>query len=313
MASSCEQSLTAAYDVVSKIDRLVEKAYDAHSSIYRTFSDLSGVSTIRKDRSVAEAARKDIRDTLDAMQDMVATLSQLEGVVERLERQPREKLVSDSVRAILSAHMAHVRLVAEPSGARAAAEIVESAVGDLGASAMRRPIGDVSEGIVEGALGELVAALEKRHPQLAIVWDPAHKPVLVARIPTVVQMVVEMKAVEGAGGRDQPGALEISTIHVQADDEMGPFTRHLVFDRITYDAKIFWFSISGFSIEHRLARMVQWFSQFEDLFSATCSSCRRHLQIDPRTSQLLPPLWRDAGVRGRGSGKAFHYSCLEAV
>ncbi|KAJ2807439.1 hypothetical protein H4R21_000473 [Coemansia helicoidea] len=308
MTSSCEQSLAAAYDVVSKIDRLVEKAYDAHTSIYRTFSDLSGVSTIRKDKSVAEAAHKDIKATLDAMQDMVAALAQLAGVVERLEKQPRERLVSEEVCAILGEHKAHIRLVAEPGGARAAGEVVDSAVGDLGASAMRRQIGEVSEDIGVAALEELVAALEKRHPRLDILWDAAHKQTLVVRIPTVIQMVVEMKRV-GAGS----GAVEIGTIRVQADDEAGLSTRHHVFERISYDAQIFWFSIAGFSTEHRLSRTVQWFSQFEDLFAATCSSCRRHLQIDPRTSQLLPPLWRDAAVRGAGSAKAFHYGCLEAV
>ncbi|KAJ1727793.1 squalene synthetase-like protein, partial [Coemansia biformis] len=271
---------------------LVEKAYEAHSSINKTFGDLSGASTIRKNKSVAEAAQKDIKDTLDAMQCMVTTLAQLEGVVERLEKRPREKLVSEEVCGLLNEFLP---------------QIIESAVGDLSTSAMRRQIGDANEGIGAAALDELLTVLVQRYPQLDIQSRMAtqRQRMLVVRIPAVITMAINMKLVESdtsSDGGDSGGGLselEICSVFVLADDEPGPTSKFQVFRRITYDAKIFWYTISGFSIEHRISRMVQWFSQFEDLFSATCSGCRRHLQIDPRTSQHLPPLWRDAsrGIR----------------
>ncbi|KAJ2850117.1 hypothetical protein GGI22_005426, partial [Coemansia erecta] len=95
--AKCEQSLAKTYDVLAQIDRLAEKAYEAQASIYKTFGDLAGMGTIRKDKSVAEAAHTDISSTLEALQSMITTLSQNQAEVARLEKKPREKLISDEV------------------------------------------------------------------------------------------------------------------------------------------------------------------------------------------------------------------------
>ncbi|KAJ2784431.1 hypothetical protein H4R18_001141 [Coemansia javaensis] len=321
-ASSCGESLARAHDVVSKIDRVVERAYEAHSSIHKTIGDLSGASTIRKDKSVADAARKDIKSTLDAMQSMIATLAQVGDVVERLERRPREKLVSDEVRGILDEHAGYVRLLTEQASVEETNEPIEGAVAELNMSAMRLQIGDVRESIGARALDELIGALKQKHPGLDIRRHAVHRRtrMVVVRIPTVILMSINLMQL-GVGdgdhndkekdkdkGEDDDDELQLCSIYILADDEQGPISKFQVFQRISYDAKIMWFSLAGFSIEHRISRMVQWFSLFTDLFSATCSICRRHLQIDPRTSQQLPPLWRDADARD--SGRAFHYSCL---
>ncbi|KAI8318381.1 hypothetical protein GQ54DRAFT_266974 [Martensiomyces pterosporus] len=104
---------------------------------------------------------------------------------------------------------------------------------------------------------------------------------------------------------------EVNAIHIFSTDEAGPFSRFHVFNRIAYDTNIIWFSIAGFSVEHRLSKLVQWFSLFDNLFSATCSVCNRHLQMDPRTSQYLPPLWRGIDMKPNEPSRAFHYGCLE--
>ncbi|KAJ1833321.1 hypothetical protein LPJ63_002831 [Coemansia sp. RSA 2711] len=310
--STCEQSLAKAYDVVAKIDRLAEKAYEAHSSIYKTFGDLSGISTIRKDKSVAEAAHTDISSTLEAMQDMIGTLAQLEGVVEQLEKKPREKLISDEVRSVLDEFSPYVRLMTEQGNVREISELIDGSVGELDASAMRLKIGDFGEGISETALEEQIVALRERYPRLDI---KVHKVtqrtrLLVVRIPTVIQMSINMKQLDSSSETQQ---LEINAINIFSDDELGPFSKFHVFQRISYDSNIIWSSIAGFSVEHRISKIVQWFSMFGNLFSATCSICLRHLQIDPRTSQHLPPLWRDLDAKGSGPCKAFHYGCLESA
>ncbi|KAJ2000791.1 hypothetical protein H4R26_004445, partial [Coemansia thaxteri] len=113
-AVDCERELAEAYTIVAHLDKLVEKAYDAHSSIYKTFGDLAGVSTIRKDKSVTEAAHTDISNTLDAMRSMIASIGQLQGAVGRLERKPRETLISDKVKGLLAEYSPYVRLMSEP-------------------------------------------------------------------------------------------------------------------------------------------------------------------------------------------------------
>ncbi|KAJ2159378.1 hypothetical protein GGF46_003081 [Coemansia sp. RSA 552] len=309
--NSVEKSLAQAYDVVAKIDKLVEKAYEAHSSIYKTFGDLSGVSTIRKDKSVVEAAHTDITTTLDAMQTMVATLAQLQDVVVRLEKKPREKLISDDVHGLLDRYAPYVRLMAERSTVRKTGRLIEGSVGELDAAAMRLRIGDSGEGISRAALEEHIATLRTQYPQLDIECHSVSKRtvLLVVRIPTVIQMSINIKSLNS----DDDKRMEIGAIQVFSDDEPGPFSRFQVFQRISYDATIIWFSIAGFSVEHRLSKMVHWFSMFANLFSATCSICHRHLQIDPRTSQHLPPLWRDADIKSSSQCKAFHYGCLESA
>ncbi|KAJ2348081.1 hypothetical protein IWW50_004180 [Coemansia erecta] len=311
-ANTCEQSLAKAYDVVAKIDKLVEKAYEAHSSIYKTFGDLSGISTIRKDKSVVEAAHTDISSTLEAMQSMIGTLAQLDDVVVQLEKKPREQLISKEVHGVLNEFSPYVRLVTEQRNVRETSELIDGSVGELDASAMRLRIGDFGEGIGEGALAEQLAALRERYPQLDIKVHKVSKrtQLLVVRIPTVIQMSVNMKQLD-AGNEAQE--LEINSINIFSDDESGPFSKFHVFNRISYDSNIIWSSIAGFSVEHRISKIVQWFSMFDNLFSATCSICHRHLQMDPRTSQHLPPIWRDLDAKVSGPCKAFHYGCLESA
>ncbi|KAJ2722124.1 hypothetical protein GGI07_003508 [Coemansia sp. Benny D115] len=309
--TACEQKLAEAYEVVANIDKLVEKAYEAHTSIYKTFGDLAGVSSIRKDKSVAEAAHTDIRNSLDAMRSMVETISGLQGVLGRLEKKPREKLISDDVRGLLDDYAPHVRLLTEQGNIKETDEVIDSAVRDLDMSAMRLQIGDFGEGLTEDALDEQIQALCARHPLLSIAKYAVSERtrLLVVRIPTIIQMSMNLKQVAGKGGAE----FEVNSIHVFSDDEHGPFSRFQVFNRISHDANIIWFSIAGFSVEHRLAKIVQWFELFENLFSATCSVCGQHLQMDPRTSQHLPPLWRDIDIKSSGPNKAFHYGCLEAA
>ncbi|KAJ2081305.1 hypothetical protein H4R24_002424 [Coemansia sp. RSA 988] len=312
MESGCEQSLSKAYNVVGGIDRLVEKAYEVHSSIYKTFGDLSGVSTIRKDKSVTEAAHTDISNTLEAMRSMMATLGQLEDVVERLEKKPREKLVPDEVRKLLDEYSPYVRLMTERGNVQETNDLIDNSVNELDVAAMRLQIGDFGEGIRASTLDELIVSLQEKYPQLDIKKHVVSKRTLLltVRIPTVIQMSINMKHLD-FGSDDIE--LEVSVITILSDEEQGAVSKFQVFDRITYDSKIIWSSIAGFSVEHRISKMVQWFCLFENLFSATCSICHRHLQIDPRTSQHLPPLWRDADIKGDGPCRAFHYGCLESI
>ncbi|KAJ2197828.1 hypothetical protein IW145_005600 [Coemansia sp. RSA 521] len=310
--SACEQSLARAYDAVAKIDKLVEKAYEAHSSINKTFGDLSGVSTIRKDKSVAEAAHTDITNTLEAMQSMINTLTQLDDVVVKLEKKPREKLISEEVSNVLNEFSPYVRLMTEQGNVRETNEIIDASVGELDVSAMRLKIGDFGEGISESALEEQIVALRERYPQLDIKEHKVSRrtQLLVVRILTVIQMSINMKHLDNG---NEAHELEINSIHILSDDESGPFSKFHVFQRISFDSNIIWSSISGFSVEHRISKIVQWFSMFDNLFSATCSICLRHLQMDPRTSQHLPPLWRDIDAKINGPCKAFHYGCLETA
>ncbi|KAJ2454759.1 hypothetical protein EV183_001343 [Coemansia sp. RSA 2336] len=312
-ASTCEESLARAYDVVAKIDKLVEKAYEAHSSLYKTFGDISGVSTIRKDKSVTEAAQRDISTTLDAMQSMVGILTQLDDVVVQLEKKPREKLISDEVRAVLDEFSPYVRLMTEQDNIRRTGELIDSSVSELDASAMRLRIGDIGEAVRLGMLEEQLVTLKEQYPQLDFKIHAITKRtrLLVVRIPTIIKMSINMKQLDGQNETDCN--MEINSINIVSDDEAGPFSKFQVFNRISYDSNIIWSSISGFSVEHRISKIVQWFSLFSNLFSATCSICHRHLQIDPRTCQHLPPLWRDVDAKGNEPCKAFHYGCLEST
>ncbi|KAJ2746042.1 hypothetical protein GGI20_001669 [Coemansia sp. BCRC 34301] len=304
----CERVLIEAYEAVAHLDKLVEKAYDAHSSIYKTFGDLAGVSTIRKDKSVTEAAHTDISNTLDVMRGMVGSIGQLRAVVGRLEKQPRERLISDKVQGLLTEYAPYVRLLTEQDKVKDTSELIGSAVRELDMSAMRLQIGDLGEGLSEKALDQHIGVLEEKYPRLQLTKHAISKRacMLVVRIPTIAQMSINMKLVDCGAAE----LYEVHSLHVFSDDERGPHSKHHVFNRIAYDANILWFSITGFSVEHRLARVTQWFGLFENLFSATCSVCSRHLQIDPRTTQYLPPLWRDIDTK---PSKACHYGCLEST
>ncbi|KAI9502143.1 hypothetical protein GGI25_003400 [Coemansia spiralis] len=309
--SQCELSLTKAYAVLTKIDKLVEKTYEAHSSIYKTFGDLAGMGTIRKDKSVAEAAHTDISNTLEALQSMISTLAQNQTEVARLEKKPREKLISDEIQQLLDEYSPYVRLMTERGNIKYTNEIIDGSVRELDISAMQRQIGDFGEGLTESELERRVEILREQQPVLRFATHTVNKRMrlLVVRIPTVGQMSISLKMVDSSNGSE---LLEVTSLHVFSDDEQGPFSKYQVFNRIAYDSNIIWFSISGFSVEHRLSKIVQWFSLFENLFSAACSVCNRHLQMDPRTSQLLPPLWRDVDIKSNSSSKAFHYGCLES-
>ncbi|KAJ2377391.1 hypothetical protein IW150_001406 [Coemansia sp. RSA 2607] len=310
-STACEKRLNEAYEVVASIDRLVERAYEAHSSIYKTFGDLAGVSSIRKDKSVTEAAHTDISNSLEAMRSMLATISNLQVELHRLEKKPREKLISDEVRTLLDEYSPYVRLLTEQGNVKETGEMIDSSVRDLDMSAMRLQIGDFGEGLTESELEQQIRLLREKHPQLDFEKYAVSKRtrLLVVRIPTIIQMSMNLKQVESSNGEE----FEVNSINVFSDDENGPFSRFQVFNRIAHDSNIIWFSIAGFSVEHRLAKIVQWFSLFENLFSATCSVCNQHLQMDPRTSQHLPPLWRDIDIKSTGPNKAFHYGCLEAA
>ncbi|KAJ1899509.1 hypothetical protein LPJ66_002057 [Kickxella alabastrina] len=305
----CEQKLADAYDAVANIDRLVEKAYEAHTVLFKIFGDITGVSSIRKDKSIAEATHTDISNSLDALRTMVGAISQQQETLERLEKKPREKLISDDVRQLLAEYSPYVRLLTEQGGVRATDEAIDGAVRDLDMSAMRLQIGDFGESLAEDALDRRIVVLQERHPQLHIEKHTVAERtrLLVVRIPTIIQMSINLKQVEGNG------EFEVNSIHVISDDEEGPFSRFRVFNRIAHDSNIIWFSIAGFSVEHRLTKVVQWFALFDNLFSATCSVCAQHLQMDPRTSQYLPPLWRDIDIKSTGPNKAFHYACLESA
>ncbi|KAJ1772424.1 hypothetical protein IW140_001835 [Coemansia sp. RSA 1813] len=307
----CEQSLAKTYDVLAQIDRLAEKAYEAQSSIYKSFGDLAGMSTIRKDKSVAEAVHTDISSTLEALQSMITTLSQNQAEVARLEKKPREKLIPDEVQQLLDEHSPYVRLMTERGNIKHTTETIDSAVRELDISAMQVQIGDFGEGLTEDELDNRIKVLREQHPQLRFVKHAVSKRMrlLSVSIPTVIRMSINLKQVSIGSGRE---LFEVTSLHVFSDDEHGPFSRCQVFNRIAYDSNIIWFSISGFSVEHRLSKIVQWFSLFENLFSATCSVCSRHLQTDPRTSHLLPPLWRDVDIKSNIASKAFHYGCLES-
>ncbi|KAJ2635170.1 Transducin beta-like, partial [Coemansia sp. RSA 1694] len=308
-AKDCEQVLVEAYEAVAHLDKLVEKAYDAHSSIYKTFGDLAGISTIRKDKSVAEAAHTDISNTLDAMRSMVGSIGQLQGMVGRLEKKPRERLISDKVQELLAEYSPYVRLMTEQAKVKDASELISSSVRELDMSAMRLQIGDFGEGLSEKELDQHIRVLEEKYPKMQLKKHVMSKRacMLVVRIPTIAQLSISMKLVDCGASE----LYEVNSLHVFSDDERGPHSKHHVFNRIAYDANILWFSITGFSVEHRLAKVTQWFSLFANLFSATCSVCRQHLQIDPRTTQYLPPLWRD--IDAKTSGRAFHYGCLESA
>ncbi|KAJ1800808.1 hypothetical protein LPJ59_000799 [Coemansia sp. RSA 2399] len=309
--AKCEQSLAKTYDVLAQIDRLAEKAYEAQSSIYKTFGDLAGMSTIRKDKSVAEAAHTDISSTLEALQSMITTLSQNQAEVARLEKKPREKLISDEVQQLLDEHSPYIRLMTERGNIKHATETIDSAVRELDISAMQVQLGDFGEGLTEDELDNRIKVLREQNPQLEFAKHSVSKRMrlLSVSIPTVIQMSINLKQVSISSGRE---LFEVTSLHVFSDDEHGPFSKYQVFNRIAYDSNIIWFSISGFSVEHRLSKIVQWFSLFENLFSATCSVCNRHLQTDPRTSHLLPPLWRDVDIKSNIASKAFHYGCLES-
>ncbi|KAJ2553758.1 hypothetical protein EV175_002822 [Coemansia sp. RSA 1933] len=306
----CEQSLAKTYDVLTQIDRLAEKAYEAQSSIYKSFGDLAGLGTIRKDKSVAEAAHTDISSTLEALQYMITTLSQNQAEVARLEKKPREKLISDEVQQLLDEHSPYIRLMTERGNIRHATATIDSAVRELDISAMQVKIGDFGEGLTEEELDSRIEVLRKQHPQLRFVKHAVSKRMrlLSVSIPTVIQMSINLKQVSISSGRE---LFEVTSLQMFSDDEHGSFSKYQVFSRIAYDANIIWFSISGFSVEHRLSKIVQWFSLFEDLFSATCSGCNRHLQTDPRTSHLLPPLWRDVDIKNNITSKAYHHKCLD--
>ncbi|KAJ1841987.1 hypothetical protein LPJ73_005940, partial [Coemansia sp. RSA 2703] len=229
----------------------------------------------------------------------------------RLEKKPREKLISDEVRTLLDEYTPYVRLLTEQGNVKETGEMIDSSVRDLDMSAMRLQIGDFGEGLTESELEQQIRLLREKHPQLDFEKYAVSKRtrLLVVRIPTIIQMSMNLKQVESSNGEE----FEVNSINVFSDDENGPFSRFQVFNRIAHDSNIIWFSIAGFSVEHRLAKIVQWFSLFENLFSATCSVCNQHLQMDPRTSQHLPPLWRDIDIKSTGPNKAFHYGCLEAA
>ncbi|KAJ2784386.1 squalene synthetase-like protein [Coemansia interrupta] len=256
-SSACEKRLNEAYEVVTGIDRLVEKAYDAHSSIYKTFGDLAGVSSIRKDKSVTEAAHTDITNSLEAMRSMLATISNLQAELHRLEKKPREKLISDEVRTLLDEYSPYVRLLTEQGNVKETGEMIDSSVRDLDMSAMRLQIGDFGEGLTESELEQQIGILREKHPQLDFGKYAVSKRtrLLVVRIPTIIQMSMNLKQVEGSDGEE----FEVNSINVFSDDENGPFSRFQVFNRIAHDSNIIWFSIAGFSVEHRLAKIVQWF------------------------------------------------------
>ncbi|KAJ2735534.1 hypothetical protein IW152_001455 [Coemansia sp. BCRC 34962] len=307
----CEQVLIEAYEAVAHLDKLVEKAYDAHSSIYKTFGDLAGVSTIRKDKSVTEAAHTDISNTLEAMRSMIGSIGLLQGVVGQLEKKPREKLISDKVQELLTEYMPYVRLMTEKGKAKETNELISNSVRELDMSAMRLQIGDFGEGLTEAALDQNIQVLAEKYPKLQLKKHVISKRacMLVVRIPTIAQLSIILKLMDSGAAE----LYEVNSLHVFSDEERGPHSKHHVFNRITYDANILWFSFTGFSVEHRLAKAAQWFGLFENLFSATCNVCRQHLQIDPRTSQYLPPLWRDIDEKMSGPSRAFHYGCLEAA
>ncbi|KAJ1908633.1 hypothetical protein GGI09_004196 [Coemansia sp. S100] len=307
----CDQVLVEAYEAVAHLDKLVEKAYDAHSSIYKTFGDLAGVSTIRKDKSVTEAAHTDISNTLEAMRSMIGSIGHLQGVVGRLEKKPREKLISDKVQELLTEYSPYVRLMTEQGKVKETSELISNSVRELDMSAMRLQIGDFGEGLSEAALDQHVQVLVEKYPRLQLKKHVISKRacMLVVRIPTIVQISISIKLVDSGVTE----LYEVNSLYVFSDEERGPHSKHQVFNRITYDANILWFSFTGFSVEHRLAKVTQWFSLFENLFSATCSVCGKHLQIDPRTSQYLPPLWRDIDAKLSGPSKAFHYGCMESA
>ncbi|KAJ1642964.1 hypothetical protein J3B02_002839 [Coemansia erecta] len=311
-STTCEQKLAESYEVVAQIDKLVEKAYEAHSAIYKTFGDLAGVSSIRKDNSITEAAHTDITSSLDSMRSMLGTISNLQHVLGRLERRPREKLISDEVRSLLDDYSPYVRLLTEQGSVKEADEVIDSSIRDLDMSAMRLQIGDFGEGLSESALDQQIKFLREKHPQLDFSKHAVSSRTLlfVVRIPTIIQMSMNLKQAKGKDGGEE---FEINSINVFSDDEQGHFSKYHVFNRIAHDSNILWFSIAGFSVEHRLAKIVQWFSLFDNLFSATCSVCGQHLQMDPRTSQHLPPLWRDIDIKSSGPNKAFHYGCLETA
>ncbi|KAJ2882882.1 hypothetical protein IWW38_005607, partial [Coemansia aciculifera] len=167
-ARDCEQVLVEAYEAVAHLDKLVEKAYDAHSSIYKTFGDLAGVSTIRKDKSVTEAAHTDISSTLNAMRSMIGSIGQLQGVVGRLEKKPRERLISDKVQELLAEYSPYVRLMTEKGKAKDADELIGGSVRELDMSAMRLRIGDIGEGLSEKALEQHISVLEEKYPKLQL-------------------------------------------------------------------------------------------------------------------------------------------------
>ncbi|KAJ2223467.1 hypothetical protein H4R99_007865 [Coemansia sp. RSA 1722] len=308
-STTCEQKLAESYEVVAKIDKLVEKAYEAHSTIYKTFGDLSGVSSIRKDNSITEAAHTDISSSLDSMRSMLGTIANLQGVLGRLEKRPREKLISDEVRSLLDEYSPYVRLLTEQGNIKETDEVIDSSIRDLDMSAMRLQIGDFGEGLSEAALDQQIKVLREKNPQLDFSKHAVSSRtlLLVVRIPTIIQMSMNLKHAKGKDGEE----FEVNSIDVFSDDEHGHYSKYQVFNRIAHDSNILWFSIAGFSVEHRLAKIVQWFGLFENLFSATCSVCGQHLQMDPRTSQHLPPLWRDIDIKSSGPNKAFHYGCLE--
>ncbi|KAJ2465561.1 hypothetical protein EV174_006642, partial [Coemansia sp. RSA 2320] len=197
-AVDCERELAEAYTIVAHLDKLVEKAYDAHSSIYKTFGDLAGVSTIRKDKSVTEAAHTDISNTLDAMRSMIASIGQLQGAVGRLERKPRETLISDKVKELLAEYSPYVRLMSEPGNVKETSELANSSVRELDTSAMRLQIGDFGEGLSESALDQHIKVLREKYPKLFFTKHAVSKRacMLVVRIPTIAQLSIGMKQVD---------------------------------------------------------------------------------------------------------------------
>ncbi|KAJ1948763.1 hypothetical protein FBU59_001445 [Linderina macrospora] len=304
----CEQKLSSAYELFNSIDQLVESAYDAHASVYKAFGDLAGVKSIRKDGSVSEAATKDIKGTLTALRNMLATISQHSDALTRLERKPRERALSPELQKVLDTHAPYVRLMTEAQNVRAISDRISSPVRELATSAMRLQTGEFGEGVKAEQLKEQIEKLKEAHPELTFGVTPVANRMcsLVVSIPTVAQMTLSMKLIDGSACE-----LQVISIQVCAWDETGPHSRFNVFTRIAHDANIIWFSIAAFSIELRLARLVLWFSLFKDLFSATCCVCNRHLQMDPRTSQYLPPIWRGIDIKTDEPSKAYHYACVE--
>ncbi|ORX70019.1 hypothetical protein DL89DRAFT_267248 [Linderina pennispora] len=304
----CEQKLSSAYELFNSIDQLVENAYDAHASVYKAFGDLAGVKSIRKDGSVSEAATTDIKGTLAALRTMLTTISQHADALTRLERKPRERTLSPELQKVLDEYAPYVRLMTEAQNVRALSDRISSPVRELATSAMRLQEGEFGDGVTADQLKEQIEQLQEAHPGLTFRVTPVvdRMSSLVVSIPTVAQMTLSMKLIDGSACE-----LQVISIQVCGCDELGPGSKFNVFLRIAHDANIIWFSIAAFSIELRLARLVLWFSLFKDLFSATCCVCSRHLQMDPRTSQYLPPIWRGVDIKTDEPSKAYHYACVE--
>ncbi|CAO3670578.1 unnamed protein product [Rhizopus stolonifer] len=88
-------------------------------------------------------------------------------------------------------------------------------------------------------------------------------------------------------------------------------TQYLVFQKLNLLASVALKDMSAFFARESLFSILEWFSSYHDLFTATCNQCSHVLQFDTITAKYLPPIVRTWNTKHiQNKPVAYHRRCF---